>query len=166
MRSLFRTVLTALALLAFGGGVAIGGSHSDAVSVASLGSGVDSPPAIGETLKDAELAGKFSDFKKFTVEKVKQFNRNLKHARSRMEITRQSDGLYRARYHQIDDSTLGVKVSRSQSRSIPFVGVLSYTEQVYEAFSKSPDGFSADGFVLVQLIPNRHIFSYKKGKWD
>ncbi len=166
MKSTINTLLTTFLFLLLGCGVAFGGGPSEQISLASIGIG-DSPPiAVGSAQKDAELVGKFADFKKFTVEKVKQLNRNLRFARSRMEITKQPDGSYRARDHPIDDSSLGVKVTRSQSRSIPFVGILSYQEQVYEAISRSPDSFAADGFSLVQIIPNRHIFSYKKGIWD
>lgn len=166
MQKMLRNILITVIALAFSCGVAIGGSQADQVSYASLGAVGAVSTASDPPQKDAELAGKFAEFSKFTFEKVLQLNRSHVLARSRMEITRQPDGRYRARYHQIDDSNLGVKVSRSQSRSIPFVGVLSYSEQVFEAFAQNPDAFGSAGFSVVQIIPNRHIFSYKKGVWD
>ncbi len=83
-----------------------------------------------------------------------------------MEIVRQPDGSYRARYHQIDNSTLSVKVRRSQSGSIPYVGVLSYREQIFESTASTPEKLNQSMFDVVGVIPNRHIFSYKKGVWN
>lgn len=114
---------------------------------------------------DKELAGKHAEFTRFAHNKIKEFNRNHHLSRSRMQITRQPDGSWRALYHEIDDSTLAAQVRRSQSQAIPFVGVLSYQEQVYEANGKAPDQFPAEAFALVRIIPNRHIFSYKQGSW-
>jgi hypothetical protein len=116
--------------------------------------------------KDKTLASKYSDFENFAKLKVQQLNRNLRFSRSRMKITRLPDGTFRARYHQIDDSTLSMKVRRSQSSSIPFVGVLSYKEQVFESSADAPEQFNQSIFALVEVIPNRHIFSYRKGIWD
>lgn len=166
MKTLLKTAVIMLLFLGPGIGIAAGDGQSDQVSIASLGPFDNSAYVESLAQKDSELAAKFTEFRKFTIEKVKQLNRNLRFARSRMEVVRQPDGLYRARYHQIDDVSLGVKVSRSQSRSIPFVGVLSYREQVFEAVARTPDTFAAETFNLVQIIPNRHIFSYKKGAWD
>ena len=127
---------------------------------------VNPPEVMSPVDKDKDLSRKFSDFENFAKTKVKQLNRNHKFSRSRMQITKQPDGTYRARYHQIDDSTLSVKVRRSQSKSIPFVGVLSYTEQVFESSAKTPKEFDKTSFAVVEIIPNRHIFSYRKGAWN
>ncbi len=115
---------------------------------------------------DKELASMSVDFENFSKWKVRQLNSNHRISRDRMEIVKQADGTYRARYHEIDDSTLSVKVRRSQSRSTPFVGILSYREQVYESSASTPDQFEKGTFALVEVIPNRHIFSYQKGKWN
>lgn len=166
MPKILRNTLVLVIVLALSCGAAIGGSQAEQVNYASLGAVEVASIAGSSPQKNSELAGKFAEFRKFTEEKVMQLNRSHRFSRSRMEITRQPDGSYRARYHHIDDTNLGVKVSRSQSRSIPFVGVLSYSEQVFEAFAKSPEAFSSEIFSIVQIIPNRHIFSYKKGVWD
>lgn len=115
---------------------------------------------------DNELSGKQTEFIQFAKEKIKTLNRNSKFSRSRMQVSKQADGTWRAFYHQIDDSSMKVKVRRSQSKSIPYVGILSYQEQVFEAYSKSPKKFDSEAFQLVQIIPNRHIFSYCKGCWN
>ena len=115
---------------------------------------------------DNELELKNVDFERFAQSKVQQLNRNHKFSRDRMEITRKPDGTYRARYHQIDDSTLKVKVRRSQSSAIPYVGVASYREQVFESSASTPDEFDPSMFAVVEIIPNRHIFSYRKDHWD
>ena len=115
---------------------------------------------------DNELELKSIDFERFAKSKVQQLNRNHKFSRDRMEITRKPDGTYRARYHQIDDSTLKVKVRRSQSNAIPYVGVASYREQIFESSASTPEGFDSSMFAVVEIIPNRHIFSYRKDHWD
>ncbi|MGK2906873.1 MAG: hypothetical protein ACSLFH_11075, partial [Desulfuromonadales bacterium] len=108
------------------------------------------PPEIKPPVdNDKDLASKFSDFENFAKTKVQQLNRNHRFSRSRMQITKQPDGTYRALYHQIDDSTLSVKVRRSQSKSIPFVGVISYTEQVFESSAGAPEQFDKNSFALV-----------------
>ena len=116
--------------------------------------------------KDKILAEKHADFENFAHSKVKQLNRNHKFARSRMQVTKQSDGTYLARYHKIDDSSLKVKVMRSKSKTIPYVGIISYKEQVLESSAKAPEDFDKNQFAVVKIIPNRHIFSYKKGTWN
>ena len=115
---------------------------------------------------DKNLAEKHADFESFAHSKVKQLNRNHKFARSRMQITKQQDGTYRARYHQIDDASLKVKVMRSKSKSIPYVGIISYKEQVLESSAGTPAEFDKNQFAVVKIIPNRHIFSYQKGTWN
>lgn len=126
---------------------------------------VDPADAQEKVLKNQALALKRLDFEVFAKEKVKQLNRNHRFSRSRMEVTKQADGTYRARFHQIDDSTMSVKVRRSQSGTIPFVGIISYKEQIFESFAKSRDQLDKGDFQVVQVIPNRHIFSYQKGVW-
>ncbi len=115
---------------------------------------------------DKKLAEKHADFENFAHSKVEQLNRNHKFARCRMLVKKQADGTYLARYHQIDDSSLKVKVMRSKSNSIPFVGIISYKEQVLESSAKTPGTFDDNQFAVVKIIPNRHIFSYNKGSWN
>lgn len=116
------------------------------------------------TDKDLEL--KHVDFEHFAKSKLQQLNRNHKHSRSQMQITKLENGKYRARYHQIDDSTMKVKVRRSKSKASPYVGTISYREQIYESSASSPEEFDPEMFAVVEVIPNRHIFSYQKGGWD
>ena len=115
---------------------------------------------------DKTLAEKHADFESFAHSKVKQLNRNHKYARSRMLIKKQADGTYLARYHQIDDASLKVKVMRSKSNSIPYVGIISYKEQILESSAGTPEAFDKNQYAIVKIIPNRHIFSYQKGTWN
>ena len=128
---------------------------------------VDIDPAAAQekVLKTQALALKRLEFEGFARTKVQQLNNNHIFSRSRMEITKQSDGTYRGRYHQIDDSTTAVKVRRSQSGAIPYVGVLSYQEQVFESTASTLEQLEQGSFAVVKIIPNRHIFSYQKGVW-
>ncbi len=126
---------------------------------------VDPVAAQEKLLKNQALALKRLEFEIFAKSKVQQLNRNHILSRSRMEVTKQTDGTYLAIYHQIDDSSMRVKVRRSQSSIIPYVGIISYREQVLEATSNTPEEFDDGSFTVVKVIPNRHIFSYQKGVW-
>ena len=126
---------------------------------------IDSAAAQEKVLKTQALALKRLEFEGFARTKVQQLNNNQLFSRSRMEITKQSDGTYLGRYHQIDDSTMAVKVRRSQSGTIPYVGVLSYQDQILESTASTLEQLVQSSFTVVKIIPNRHIFSYQKGAW-
>jgi len=116
--------------------------------------------------RDQELIDKSAQFEAFATNKVQQLNRNHVLSKKRMQVTRQSDGTYKGLYHQIDEQHMTVKVRRSSSKSIPYVGIISYQEQVFEAQAPSLAQLNNRDFDLVQIIPNKHLFSYKKGRWQ
>jgi len=131
-----------------------------AMPAVSSGMVTSSPPA------DNELLARLAEFETFARSKVRQLNQNHKNSQSHMKITQQKDGTYRARYHKIDDSTMKVKVRRSQSNSAPYVGIISYREQIFESSASALKEFENDMFAVVEVIPNRHIFSFRKGVWN
>lgn len=161
MSIISKTAMVALAVFMFASSVLAGDSTSVHASLAD----VDPANAQAKALKTQALALKRLEFELFAKAKIKQLNQNHIFSPSRMEITRQPNGTYRARYHQIDDASMDVKVSRSQSGALPYVGVLFYREQVFEATASTPAQLDPDQFSVVQIIPNRHIFSYQKGAW-
>jgi hypothetical protein len=116
--------------------------------------------------EDRQLAMQQADFLKFAAVKIREMNRNHILSRSRMQIERRPDGLYRALFHEIDDQSMTCQVSRSQARSAPYVAVLSYQERVYNASCATPDECRNGPFLPVEVIPNRHIFVYKNGSWQ
>lgn len=144
------------------------GSKVSSLSISQPFSGEASGGADGSNAGrgDEQLATRLVDFERFAKRKIEEFNRNHKLSRSRMQINKQPDGLFRAVFHQIDNSSLAYKVSRSQSKSIPYVGVLSYQEHIFEGFGATPDECRKGQFNPVAVIPNRHIFSYKNGAWN
>ena len=115
--------------------------------------------------QDKELVNKYQDFENFAKWKVRELNNNHRLSRSRMQIIKQADGTYLARYHEIDDKSLSYRVRRSSSSSAPFVGILSFHEEIYESSGRDPKKFRDDSFAVVKIIPNRHIFSFQKGEW-
>lgn len=123
--------------------------------------GVPALPAI-----DEQLLVQKADFEKFARTKVSQMNRNHALSRERMKISRETDGSYRAIFHEIDAASLGYEVSRSSSKTIPYVAVLTYREQIYAATGMTPEACRKGPFSPVGFIPNRHIFSYSKGAWN
>jgi len=139
------------------------------VNVAVAAPGNANTPVTSKTLPvylDEDLASKHADFSKFAKSKISSINRNHRLSRSRMEIVAQPDGSYRARFHSIDGGSLICKVRRSKSKTIPFVGVLSYKEKIFEAVAETPEACRKAEFIPVAVIPNRHIFSFKKGSWQ
>ena len=157
-----KTVVAVVAILTLALPVVAGGATQTQLSFAD----VDPLESQGKVLKTQALALKRLDFEHFAKSKVLQLNKNHIFSRSRMKITKQSDGTYRGRYHKIDDSTLTMKVKRSQSKAIPYVGILSYREQVFESTASTPEGLGQGSFAVVKVIPNRHLFSYRKGVWN
>jgi hypothetical protein len=115
---------------------------------------------------DDALVAVRASFQKFAKTKVQHLNRNHQNSRSRMQIKKQKNGLYCARFHKIDDSSLKFKVRRSKSKTIPYVGILSYQEKVFEALGTSPEACKRGEFAAVAVTPNKHIFSFKKGAWN
>ncbi len=144
-------------------------SSNTPVNMAAIAPGNAKTPVTSKNLPiylDEDLASKHADFSKFAKTKVTALNRNHRLSRSRMQIIKQPDGSFLARFHTIDDTSMVCKVRRSKSKTIPFVGVLSFKERVFEAIAASPDDFRKAEFIPVAVIPNRHIFSYKKGRWQ
>jgi len=132
---------------------------------ADAGSAGRARPA-GLALDDAQMDLRKSDFVRFAQAKLQEMNRNHRLARERMQIVKNPDGSYRAVFHEIDDASLACEVSRSQSKTIPYVAVLSYKEQIYATTCLTPDDCRRGDFTPVEVIPNRHIFSYSKGGWQ
>jgi len=115
---------------------------------------------------DEGLVSKNTDFSRFARVRAKSMARNHRMARGRMQITRQPDGSFLARYHAIDMESIVTKVSRSSSKTVPFVGVMRFCELVMEAKAESPSACKKAKFTPVTVIPNRQIFSFRKGSWQ
>lgn len=127
-----------------------------------------SVPLSGKKLPlilDEELARRHKEFTSFARVKIGTLNRNHRLSRSRMTVEKMADGTWKARYHQIEQATMTCQVRRSASKTVPYVGVLSYKEHVYEATGASPTECRQGAFQAVRIIPNKHIFSYRKGGW-
>jgi len=161
MNIIFKAAVVTVTILAFALPVMAGGTTPIQLSFANI----DPADVKGKSLETQTLELKRLDFELFAKSKVQQLNRNHRFSRPRMEITKKSDGTFLARYHQIDDSTMSVNVRRSQSGAIPYVGILSYKEQVFESNASTLDQLNKGVFAVVKVIPNRHIFSYQKGVW-
>ncbi|WP_316897392.1 hypothetical protein [Pseudodesulfovibrio indicus] len=161
-------ILAILALLSTGAFFASGVTAS-AQEVASVAPGNASQPVTAANMPlylDEGLATKHADFEKFAKTRAQALNRNHRLSRQRMLITKQPDGSYLARYHAIDIDSISTKVSRSKSKTIPFVGVMRFQEMIMEAVGNSPELCRTAHFKPVSAIPNRQIFSYKKGTWQ
>jgi len=126
-------------------------------------------PVTGQNLPlylDEDLASKHAVFSNFAKSKIRSLNQNHRLSKNRMQIVRQNDGTYRARFHSIDSASLVCKVRRSKSKTIPYIGVIRYKEKVLESVGESPEACRTGEFIPVAIIPNRHIFSFKNGIWQ
>jgi hypothetical protein len=137
------------------------------VSYAKLETGVAPGGKAGSQPQgdDAQLEARKQEFFRFAQGKLRDMNRNHRLSRERMQISKAAGGAYRATYHQIDDASMAFEVNRSKSKTIPYVAVLSYKEEVYAADCPTPDACRRGEFSPVAVIPNRHIFSFSNGSW-
>ena len=167
MKAMLGLVLTLAAVVLLTGAVLANEPAADKVSYLQLDQGGAGAGSSGRASakNDEQLDRCKSDFVRFAQGKLQEMNRNHRLSRARMQINKTPDGSYRAVYHQIDDASMACEVSRSQSKSIPFVAVLSYKEQVYTASCSTPEACRQEQFAAVGVIPNRHIFSYSNGSW-
>lgn len=134
--------------------------------ITALGPGFTSAGQAAPAGQDKELSAMLENFSEFAKRKLVALGQNHHMSKLRMQIVRQPDGTYRARYHSIDEQSLKCKVRRSKSKTVPFVGVLTFHEKVLEAVAASPEACRQAQFSVVQVIPNRHIYSYKQDRWQ
>ena len=166
MKAMLSMILTLAAVVLLFSTALANEATADKVSYLQMDQG-RAPASSGAKAITGEdqLDQRKSDFVRFARAKLEEMNRNHRLSRARMKIDKTPDGSYRAVYHQIDDASMACEVSRSQSRSIPYVAVLSYKEQIYSASCPTPDACREGQFTSVGVIPNRHIFSYSNGSW-
>ncbi|BCS88495.1 hypothetical protein [Pseudodesulfovibrio sediminis] len=165
MKFILPAVLAAFLIGAFFAPIAWAGPSTD---VASAAPGNANAPVTSKNMPaylDEDLASKHANFSKFARIRVNSLNLNHGMSKTRMQIVKQADGTYKARYHVIDSNTVVPKVRRSSSKSVPYVAVLKFQEVIMEAVGESPEACRKGTFSPVQIIPNRQIFSYKKGSW-
>ncbi|MCM2264722.1 MAG: hypothetical protein NDI73_05955 [Desulfuromonadales bacterium] len=171
MKAIINVVLSLSVLVLLVAPALAGETLPDKVSYLKLDQGA-APAAFSDRAsgrrggQDAQLDSRKADFEKFARAKIGQMNKNLNFSRDRMQIRKEADGSYRAVFHEIDGSSLGYEVSCSQSKSIPYVAVLTYREQIFAASGQTPEQCRKGPFNPVGFIPNRHIFSYSKGVWN
>jgi hypothetical protein len=115
---------------------------------------------------DRILLRMYEHFVGFAKEHVQRLNVHHIKSRSRMAVTRTPQGHYLGRYHEIDRESMNCQVKRSTSRKVPFVAVLNYKEQVFEAVALSEAALRQAVFTVVASIPTCEIFSYKNGNWE
>jgi hypothetical protein len=168
MKRMCRVVLVAAAATLLSGTVlADEPSPSAKISYLKLDQvpGAGSKANAGGGGDEAQLDVRKSEFVRFARTKLEEMNRNHLLSRARMDIRKNLDGTFRAKYHQIDEASMACEISRTQSKSVPYVAVLSYKEQIFAASCPTPDACRNAEFTSVDFIPNRHIFSYNHGAW-
>ena len=120
-----------------------------------------SAPVKGLTATKA--AEEFQDFSRDWIIKV---NREHIKGITRMEILKQADGSYLARYHAVDPTTVEEIVKRTTHPQTPFVGTIKYKEKIYEARGKSIEAARKGDFKPIRSINIREIFARTSKGWQ
>lgn len=126
----------------------------------------DGKPVTGKNLPmylDKELAKQHKAFTSFARVKIASLNRNHRNNRARMTVSKLPDGRWKATFHEIKASSMTCQVRRSKSKTVPYVGVLSYKEEIRESVGTTAAKCRSGNFQTVKVIPNRYIFCYKNG---
>lgn len=112
--------------------------------------------------KDHTLYANFLDF---AFSRVQLLNRNFLNTSDNILIE-SKDTLCVAIYQKVDPSSVIIEVKKVDSRQTPFIGVLRYTESVYES-----NGACHANLVNGPFVPVRHrkvteIFRYVQNRWQ
>lgn len=104
---------------------------------------------------------RFEKFAGFWVEKI---SRNLRFTRSKMNI-RQESGVWVASFVSVPKTNLSMKVKPSPSGICPYVGILRYREEIFEARGDSRESVAQGPFRQVKTRRVTEIFRFDKGRW-
>ncbi|GAB7080265.1 hypothetical protein JCM14635_19380 [Megalodesulfovibrio paquesii] len=92
-----------------------------------------------------------SSYDKGTLSNIKVEKRGLK---------------YVAQYMAVDQDSVQLLVKTSGYDHTPFVGVLQYSEQLFEAEGDSAQAAKAGAFKLINSVKVRELFRYANKKWQ
>ncbi len=76
------------------------------------------------------------------------------------------DGKYVARYVNLDQNSVHLLVKTSGYDHTPFVGVLQYSEQLFEAEGDTAQAAKAGAFKMINSVTVRELFRYANKKWQ
>ncbi len=105
------------------------------------------------------------NFNRFAKTWVKKLNRSHIKGITRMEVLRNPDGSYLARYHHIDPTSVSCTVKKTSSKRKGYVGLLKYTESVYECTAPSPEKARKGDFKVSKAMRVTEIFSNSGKGW-
>jgi hypothetical protein len=106
-----------------------------------------------------------ASFLDFSFSRINVINKNYIHTPENIFIE-PVDALFVARYRRVEPASISVEVRQTGSARTPFIGVLKYTESVYES-----NGGCRIGVVEGPFNPVRHrrvteIFRYVQNRWQ
>ncbi len=106
-----------------------------------------------------------ASFLEFSFSRINIINRNYIHTPENIFIE-PVDALFVARYKKVEPSSISIEVKNTGSSMTPFIGILKYTESVYES-----NGGCRIGVIDGPFSPVRHrrvteIFRYVQNRWE
>lgn len=112
--------------------------------------------------KDHDLHASFLDF---AYSRIQVLNRNFVNSADKILIESRDD-LCVARYQQIDPSTVNIEVKKVSSNLTPFIGVLIYTESIFENNGSCQASLADGPFMPVRHRKVTEIFRYVQSRWQ
>jgi len=112
--------------------------------------------------KDHALHASFLDF---AYSRIQVLNRSFINAADKILIESRDD-LCVARYQKIDPSTVNIEVKKVNSNLTPFIGVLNYTESIYENNGSCQASLANGPFIPVRHRKVTEIFRYVQNRWQ
>lgn len=104
-------------------------------------------------------------FHTFAQNRLTRIANNLRASIDNMEIEN-AGGVYIARYMRINASTLSLQVKPADYEHTPFVGVMRYQREIYEATGATAEAAMAGQFEMVRDTKITEIFRYTRDKWE
>ncbi|THB63497.1 MAG: hypothetical protein D6E12_16880 [Desulfovibrio sp.] len=158
------------------GSVSVSGNNAETApgtEVAAIPpTAVETPPRVPDTssleqeiVLDERGQKALEEFRSFAANRLSRIRNNLTATSANMEVE-QVGNTYVARYYQIDPTTLSLQVKPVEYDHTPFVGVMRYQREIYEATGDTPEAAMAGSFVQVRDTKMTQIFRYTRNNWE
>ncbi len=112
--------------------------------------------------KDHALHAQFLDF---SFSRIQILNRNFMHNPDNIFVEPR-DPFFVARYHKVEPASVTVEVKKTNSGMTPYIGVLRYTEIIYESNGGCSISVVEGPFSPVHYRKVTEIFRYVQNRWQ
>lgn len=122
----------------------------------SLGAAFAAPAISEDKAKD--------DLKTFAYDMTSKANKSYAHTKANPQVS-SKDGKAVASYAAIDPSSIEVTLKPTKSAEVPYVGIISYLETVYECTGADAKAAKKGNFTAVRATKMTEIYRYVNNKW-